>query len=87
MKVVSKLLYSSFYFLGQVTKAESTIRKFAQEGGWVMLQNCHLISSWVPQLERLLEIVGATAHEDLRCFKSAEPPPMPTLKNMPGSLM
>jgi dynein heavy chain, axonemal len=36
---------------------------------------------------RLLEIVGATAHEDLRCFISAEPHPMPTLKNMPESLM
>jgi len=83
----NKLLMNISMVQGQETKAESTNRKFAQEGGWVMLQKCHLMSSWVPQLERLLEIVGATAHEDLRCFISAEPPPMPTLKNMPESLM
>jgi dynein heavy chain len=72
---------------GQESKAESIIRKFSHDGGWVMLQNCHLMSSWVPQLERLLEIVCDNAHEDFRCFISAEPPPLPTLKNMPESLM
>ena len=72
---------------GQETPAESIVKKFASEGGWVMLQNCHLMSSWVPKLERLLEIVSQDAHEDFRCFISAEPPPIASWKNMPESLM
>ena len=45
------------------------------------------MSSWVPKLERLLEVVAEDAHEDFRCFISAEPPPMPSMRNMPESLM
>lgn len=52
-----------------------------------MLQNCHLMQSWVPKLERLLEVVQETAHESFRCFISAEPPPYAAWKNMPESLM
>jgi dynein heavy chain len=72
---------------GQEGPAEQIVKKFAQTGGWVMLQNCHLMQSWVPKLERLLEIVQATAHPNFRCFLSAEPPPMANMKNMPESLM
>merc|ERR1711871_302763 len=67
--------------------AEAVVEQFAKEGGWVMLQNCHLMQSWVPKLERLLEIVQEGAHPDFRCFVSAEPPPIPSWKNMPESLM
>jgi len=52
-----------------------------------MLQNCHLMESWVSKLERLLEVVQEGAHEDFRCFISAEPPPMASMKNMPESLL
>ena len=52
-----------------------------------MLQNCHLMQSWVPKLERLLEVVQENAHADFRCFISAEPPPLASWKNMPESLM
>jgi dynein heavy chain len=72
---------------GQEKPAEAVISKFAKEGGWVMLQNLHLMQSWVPKLERLLEVVQEDAHPDFRCFCSAEPPPIPTWKNMPESLM
>jgi dynein heavy chain len=72
---------------GQEAPAEAIVKRFAQEGGWVMLQNCHLMSSWVPKLERLLEVVSEDAHEDFRCFISAEPPPMSSMRNMPESLM
>ncbi|KAL7490113.1 hypothetical protein ACHAW6_015825 [Cyclotella cf. meneghiniana] len=72
---------------GQEVPAEAIINRLAKEGGWVMLQNCHLMSSWVPKLERLLEVVAEDAHEDFRCFISAEPPPMASMKNMPESLM
>jgi len=72
---------------GQEKPAEAVVETFAKNGGWVMLQNCHLMQSWVPRLERLLEVVQETAHPDFRCFISAEPPPIPAMKNMPESLM
>lgn len=72
---------------GQEAPAEAVVKRFSKEGGWVMLQNCHLMSSWVPRLERLLEVVSEDAHEDFRCFISAEPPPMASMRNMPESLM
>ena len=72
---------------GQEAPAEEIVKRFAKEGGWVMLQNCHLMSSWVPKLERLLEVVSQDAHKDFRCFISAEPPPIASWTNMPESLM
>jgi dynein heavy chain len=72
---------------GQEAPAEAVVANFAKNGGWVMLQNCHLMQSWVPRLERLLEVVQETAHPDFRCFISAEPPPISSWKNMPESLM
>jgi len=72
---------------GQEAPAETIIRRYSKEGGWVMLQNCHLMSSWVPHLERLLEVVSDGAHENFRCFISAEPPPIASWRNMPESLM
>jgi dynein heavy chain len=72
---------------GQEKPAEAVVESFAKNGGWVMLQNCHLMQSWVPKLERLLEVVQENAHPDFRCFISAEPPPMASWKNMPESLM
>jgi dynein heavy chain len=72
---------------GQEKPAEAVVSAFAKTGGWVMLQNCHLMQSWVPQLERLLEIVSEDAHDNFRCFISAEPPPLAYMRNMPESLM
>jgi dynein heavy chain len=72
---------------GQEKPAEAIVTSFAKKGGWVMLQNCHLMQSWVPTLERLLEVVQEDAHPEFRCFISAEPPPLASWKNMPESLM
>ena len=33
----------------------SLARNHFQDGGWVLLQNCHLATSWMPRLERLLD--------------------------------
>ena len=43
------------------------------QGGWVFLDNLHLMSGWVPTLERKLEAAAEGAHRDFRCFFSAEP--------------
>lgn len=47
--------------------------KYTKEGGWVFLDNVHLMQGWIPSLERKLEIAAETAHPDFRCFFSAEP--------------
>merc|ERR1719199_2400058 len=72
---------------GQEAPAEAKVEQFAKNGGWVMLQNLHLMSSWVGRLERLLEVVQEYAHESFRCFICAEAPSFEWQKNMPESLM
>ena len=71
----------------QEKPAESVVQRYAKDGGWVMLQNCHLMEDWVPSLERLLEVVQENAHKHFRCYISAEAPSMDWMKNMPESLL
>ncbi len=58
---------------GQEAPAEAVLDKYTREGGWVFLDNVHLMQGWIPKLERKLEIAAETAHPDFRCFFSAEP--------------
>ena len=43
------------------------------QGGWVFLDNLHLMQGWIPRLERKLEIAAESAHPGFQCFFSAEP--------------
>jgi hypothetical protein len=43
------------------------------QGGWVFLDNLHLMQGWIPRLERKLEIAVESAHPGFQCFFSAEP--------------
>ena len=72
---------------GQEERAELTMKTFSENGGWVFLQNVHLMPGWLTRLERTLELCSAHAHNDFRCFISAEPPPMPHWKTIPESLL
>ncbi|CAD7704939.1 unnamed protein product [Ostreobium quekettii] len=58
---------------GQEGPAEATLDKYMKEGGWVFLDNVHLMQGWIPRLERKLESATENAHADFRCFFSAEP--------------
>lgn len=52
----SKYLHMISLGRGQGSIARDVIRRVAFNGnGWVFLQNCHLASSWMPSLERIVE--------------------------------
>lgn len=74
---------------GQEEIAANALTKAGKEGGWVMLQNVHLMVTWMKVFERQLEIV--TESEDLdpnfRCFISSEPPPLPDMEIIPESIL
>eukprot|EP00762_Andalucia_godoyi_P002900 ANDGO_04168.mRNA.1 Dynein beta chain len=58
---------------GQEVIAEQALEKLSKTGGWVMLQNIHLMKKWLPSLERSLESLSESAHKDFRVFLTAEP--------------
>ena len=58
---------------GQEIVAENAIELATKEGHWVVLQNIHLVSKWLPGLEKILEKFGNDSHQNFRLFMSAEP--------------
>ncbi|KAJ1617774.1 dynein heavy chain and region D6 of dynein motor-domain-containing protein [Pavlovales sp. CCMP2436] len=57
---------------GQGPIAASMLDMGAQRGHWVMLQNCHLLPSWLKTLEKLL-LQLAKPHADFRLWLTTEP--------------
>ncbi|XP_014229978.1 dynein beta chain, ciliary-like [Trichogramma pretiosum] len=57
---------------GQEPVAESAMDLSASDGHWVILQNVHLVRSWLSSLEKKLEQLSEDPHEDYRLFISAE---------------
>merc|ERR1719465_195526 len=72
---------------GQEKNGENVLDRFTREGGWAFLQNVHLMQGWLPMLERKLEIAQEIAHEDFRCFVTAEPPGLPSQMLIPEGIM
>merc|ERR1719421_740811 len=62
---------------GQEQIALTSLRKQAESGGWIMLQNIHLMQSWLPQLDRAMEVIEELSHVEFRCVLSSEPPAAP----------
>lgn len=72
---------------GQEDPAQKALQEAGKNGTWIMLQNLHLMQSWLKTFERNLEIVCEDVHDDFRCFISSEPPPLPYMQIIPESIL
>ena len=62
---------------GQAPTAVRMIEEGIRDGSWVFLANCHLMLSWTPTLEKIIELdmVEKTPHKDFRLWLSSSPNP------------
>ncbi|KAL4108550.1 hypothetical protein PRIC1_000265 [Phytophthora ramorum] len=57
---------------GQGPLAEQMLEAGATRGHWVLLQNCHLLASWLRTLEKML-LAMTKPHKDFRLWLTTEP--------------
>lgn len=72
----SAKLHSISLGQGQGAAAESLMGKGRHSGHWIFLQNCHLATSWMPQMEtivRNMTLGEFKIHPDFRLFLSSMP--------------
>lgn len=58
---------------GQDKKAENCINENAGRGGWALLMNCHLATSFMPKLEHIVENLDDSNHRDFRLWMTSMP--------------
>lgn len=60
---------------GQGPRASKMIEDGIRDGKWVLLQNCHLMISWMSKLEQIVEAISMQAHPDFRLWLTSSPSP------------
>ena len=61
---------------GQASTATRMIHEQASQGGWVFLQNCHLMLKWLPTLEKIIDdLPSQNPNENFRLWLSSIPHP------------
>ncbi len=69
-------IYSVSLGQGQEVKAKHYIKLATKNGGWVLLQNCHLAASYLPELEQTVNnFKPDEVHEDFRLWLTSMPTP------------
>ncbi|XP_075973125.1 dynein heavy chain 3, axonemal [Anticarsia gemmatalis] len=60
---------------GQGPIAANMINQAIVTGGWVVLQNCHVMDSWMGELERICAevIIPQATHHNFRCWLTSYP--------------
>ncbi|CAG9819075.1 unnamed protein product [Phaedon cochleariae] len=61
---------------GQAPMATKLLQNGVQEGHWVFLANCHLSLSWMPKLDKIIEMLQTgKVHPKFRVWMSSSPHP------------
>eukprot|EP00656_Telonema_subtile_P018040 TRINITY_DN1972_c0_g1_i10.p1 TRINITY_DN1972_c0_g1~~TRINITY_DN1972_c0_g1_i10.p1 ORF type:complete len:4525 (-),score=1414.93 TRINITY_DN1972_c0_g1_i10:97-13671(-) len=58
---------------GQDVISDREVDRQCKEGGWVILQNVHLMPRWLLELEKRIERNSPDAHPDFRLFLTSDP--------------
>jgi len=67
---------------GKDVISDREVDRMSKDGGWVILQNIHLMPKWLLELEKRIERNAPEAHPDFRLFLTSDPS-----KNIPVALL